>query len=58
MVQVVDTGLGGLVQLVEGPGALPGKVLVCADTAPTSLYFWYVFKTFPEVGNDEPEGTK
>lgn len=29
MVQAVDVGLGGLVQLVGGPGALPGKVLVC-----------------------------
>lgn len=39
MVQAVDVGLGGLVQLVEGPGTLPGKVLVCADAAPMSLYF-------------------
>ncbi|KAK4808063.1 hypothetical protein QYF61_017083 [Mycteria americana] len=36
MVQAVDVGLGELVQLVEGPGALPGKVLVCAETTPGS----------------------
>ena len=51
MVQAVDVGLRGLVQLVEGPGTLPGEVLVCADTAPMSLYFWYMFKTFTEMGN-------
>ena len=48
--QAVDVGLGGLV-LVEGPGTPPGKVLVCADTTPISLYFWSMFKTYTEMGN-------
>lgn len=42
---------------MEAPGALPGKVLVWADTTSVSLSFWYVVKAFPEMGHEKPEGT-